>query len=373
VKRSKLLFADSERSADMLYASGFRAPDPFTLLIEPDGTSSLLLNNLEVDRGRREASVDSVESLSDWEKSAGKKAQGDVVRTIAHWLEHKGVKSVEVPLDFPFGIVHRLRKRGIKCSPCSGEMFPERAIKDAEGIRAARAAARLACKGMERAREVLQAAEIRRGGKLYWWGKRLTAELLRSEIEVAVVRAGGEARGDTICACGEQACDPHERGSGPLRAGELLIIDIFPRVRETGFFGDITRTFVKGQASDEQRLLWETCLQGQKMALKGCRPGASGLDLQNRVREFFTASGYPTEVMNSRWRGFFHGLGHGLGLEVHEAPRLASTKLAEGQVVTVEPGIYWPGIGGVRHEDTILVQEKAPSILTRFPKQLEIE
>ncbi|HRJ73253.1 MAG TPA: Xaa-Pro peptidase family protein, partial [Terrimicrobiaceae bacterium] len=186
------------------------------------------------------------------------------------------------------------------------------------------------------------------------------------------VRAGGEARGDTIVACGDLACDPHERGRGALFAHQLIILDMFPRAARTGYFGDMTRTVLRGQANDAQRRLWETCLKGQEMALAGMKPGGSGKAVHESVKAFFTECGYPTEIRDGRWQGFFHGTGHGLGLEIHESPRFALTTFRPGQILTVEPGIYLPGVGGVRHEDVALVTGKGPRVLSDFPKQLEI-
>jgi Xaa-Pro aminopeptidase len=175
-----------------------------------------------------------------------------------------------------------------------------------------------------------------------------------------------------LAAGGEQACDPHERGRGPLRGNELIILDIFPRVTASGFFGDMTRTVVRGRASEAQREMWEVCLDGQRWALKQIAPGVDGGELQDAVRDFFEEEGFPTEQVEGRWTGFFHGLGHGLGLEIHEEPRISKTTFRAGQVMTVEPGIYVPGIGGVRHEDVVVVTERGNRVLSRFPKALEV-
>ena len=168
---------------------------------------------------------------------------------------------------------------------------------------------------------------------------------MRAEIDCAVLRGGGEPA-HTIVAGGNQACDPHERGSGPLRSGELIILDVFPRHTVSGYFGDMTRTVVRGHATSEQRHLWETVRAGQQRALQGMKPGISGRILHEEVKQFFTNQGFPTQKHEGRWRGFFHGTGHGLGLELHESPRFSDTKFTRGQVLTVEPGIYWPGVGG---------------------------
>jgi Xaa-Pro aminopeptidase len=134
----------------------------------------------------------------------------------------------------------------------------------------------------------------------------------------------------------------------------------------------MTRTVVRGRANEARRRLWETCLAGQKQALKAIQPGVAGKLVQEAVKDYFQKQGYPTEQREGRWTGFFHGLGHGLGLEIHESPRIAATTFQPGQVVTVEPGIYVPGIGGARHEDVVTVTETGHQLLSRFPKELEI-
>lgn len=371
--RPKFILASSESCADLLHATRFRAPDPFPFL-EIDGKRHILLNDLEIDRGRTEAKVDSVDSWSEFEKLAGKTPwkRPAPAKVVAAWLTSKGATSVKVPRDFPLGTARDLAKHGIDLKPSRGPLYPQRALKSRPEVHAMENALRIAEAGMTRGIEVLRASRIRSDGSLSFEGHSLTSESLRIEMEGAVLRAGGEARGDTIVACGEQACDPHMRGRGPLMANSLIILDIFPRDAATGFFGDITRTVVRGKASDGMRQLWETCLQGQKIALDAIRPGADGAKIHADVKDFFTASGYPTRILNGRWQGFFHGTGHGLGLEIHEDPRFSDTTFEPGQVMTVEPGIYIPGLGGVRHEDVVLVTRAGHRLLTSLPKPFEI-
>jgi len=371
---SRLIIAASETNADILYATGFHAPDAFAFVQEPGGRTAVMLNALEIDRGRKQARVDSVEAYTDYDVIARKRKKGEptfaeVVAAFAR--KHKAAAPL-VPSDFPLGLAQSLAKAGVKVRPVVGHFWPRREFKTAGEVRALSAASRITETGMARGVEILKASRIRKDRKLDWNGVVLTAERLRAEIESAILFAGGFATGTTIVACGAQACDPHERGHGPLRAHELIILDIFPRAAKSGFYGDITRTVVRGTATDAQRRLWQTCLDGQERALKALRPGADGQAIQDGVRDFFTEQGYPTEQRDGRWRGFFHGLGHGLGLEIHEEPRIARTILQPGQVFTVEPGIYIPGIGGVRHEDVVVITERGHKLLSRFPKPLEI-
>jgi Xaa-Pro aminopeptidase len=207
-----------------------------------------------------------------------------------------------------------------------------------------------------------------RGRKLWFEGKPLTSERLKFAIEVACLDAGAVSS-NTIVAGGDQACDPHERGSGPLRANELIIIDIFPRVTRTGFYGDMTRTFLRGHASDAQRALVDAVRAAQLVAFKGIKAGVNGRDVHKSVAELFKARGYETKHSKNGSVGFFHGTGHGLGLAVHELPRLSSSGdsiLRKDAVVTVEPGLYYPGLGGCRIEDVVQVTDAAPRMLSRY-------
>jgi Xaa-Pro aminopeptidase len=373
VKRAKLIVASSEASADMLYATRFRAPDAF-VFVETQGKTAILLSDLEVDRGRREAKVDNVASYSEVEKEAqgkGKKKPA-YAKVVAKFLKHFAVRRVLTPVDFPLGLARALKKEGIRVQPADGSFWPHREIKTQEEIMALEAAMRVTEAGMARGHDVLKAAKILNDGRLSWRRRILTAEILRMEMEMAVVRAGGEARGDTIVACGELACDPHERGRGPLFANQLIVLDIFPRDSRSGYFGDLTRTVLRGTANETQRKLWETCLSGQQRAFQALKPGASGREVHEEVKAFFAEAGYPTQIKDGRWQGFFHGTGHGLGLEIHEEPRFAAATFRPGQVFTVEPGIYWPGVGGVRHEDVVVITAREHRLLSDFPKQLEI-
>lgn len=373
VKLPRLIIAASDSNADMLYATEFRVPDPF-LFIEKDGHTIVLLSDLEVDRGRREAQVDAVIAYSDVEKKLRGRSRNPLAygKVAAGFLRSLGVLSAQVPADFPLGLAKELEKSGVKVAPVTGHFWPKREIKSVEELEAMKRALEMTESAMQRAFDILHVSKIKKNGELLWGGKLLTAERLRTEIETVILQHGGVAMNNSIVACGEQACDPHERGHGPLRAHELIILDIFPRSAASGFFGDLTRTVVRGQASTAQRKLWEVCLRGQKQAIKALKPGVDGGMIQDDVRMFFTKKGYPTEMRDGRWTGFFHGLGHGLGLEIHEEPRLARTILKPGQVFTIEPGIYVPGLGGVRHEDVTVVTANGAKLLSSIEKPFEI-
>jgi Xaa-Pro aminopeptidase len=366
----KLIIASSDHDADMLYATGFFVPDPF-IFLQQGNRSTTVLTDLEIDRGRKEARADRIVAYSDLSRRLKKGKDASFIEHAVAFLQERKVRRAAVPGSFPLGLAAGLEKAGIRLIPQAGLFWPQREFKTADELKLMRQALAITETGMGRGIEVLRAARIGPKKALRWNGQALTSEILRAEIDSAILHAGG-LPANTIVAGGEQACDPHERGSGPLCADELIILDIFPRSAVSGYFGDLTRTVVRGRASDAQRRLWETCLAGQKRALRAIQPGQPGKAVQDDVREFFTAQGYPTERRKGRWSGFFHGLGHGLGLEIHESPRVAATTFRPGQVVTVEPGIYIPGLGGVRHEDVITITRTGNRLLSRFPKTLEI-
>lgn len=369
---TRLIVAASETDPDMLYATLFFAPDAF-IFLEQNGKRTLVLSDLEIDRGRKQAEADEILPYSAFEKEVqGKSAKAPAYeKVLAHFLTKRNVRSAIVPANFPLGYARELESKKIRLQPADGLFWPAREAKSESELRLMRKALEITEAGMARGIEVLSRSKPGKREKLEWSGTVVTSELLRAEIDTAVLRAGG-LPANTIVAGGDQACDPHERGRGPLKANSLIIIDIFPRAAATGYYGDLTRTVLRGRASDEQRRLWETVDEGQALALKKMKPGVDGLKLHKEVKQFFTDRGYPTELRNGRQTGFFHGTGHGLGLEIHEHPRFQKTVFKAGQVLTVEPGLYYPGLGGVRIEDVVAITKSGIRMLSRFEKRLEI-
>jgi Xaa-Pro aminopeptidase len=369
-----LIVADSEHDANMLYATGLFVPDPF-IYLRAGGRPLIVMNDLEIDRARKQAPHCRAVSLSAYQQ----KLRRDGVKSpryahvIRQILREQKTRRAVVPDNFPFGLARDLKKLGIKLKP-RASFFPRREIKSADEVRKISAALTMAEVGMAEGMQALRLSKIGRNRQLIYRGLPLTSERLRAVIDCAILQACGLAA-NTIVAGGKQACDPHERGHGRLRANEPIIIDIFPRSQKTGYFGDITRTVVRGRAGEAVRKLYDTVFQGQKIALQKVSAGTSTKEIHQCVQQFFTQRGYKTGKNNGRMEGFFHGTGHGLGLEIHEEPRMGAAsrgKLKAGQVVTVEPGLYYPEIGGVRLEDVALVTTNGAKNLTRFEKVLEI-
>ena len=370
-----LMVADSEHDANMLYAVGLFVPDPF-IYLRLRGPDYIVISDLEIDRARREAPHCRILSLSAYQdklRQQGVKSPGHA-SVVAAILRERKIRRALVPPNFPLGLARELERLHIRVSTTPGNFFPRRELKRPGEVKKISAALMMAEVGMSEAMQVLRAAKIGRDRRLLYHNVPLTSEKLRSVIDCAILQANGLAA-NTIVAGGKQGCDPHERGFGPLRAHEPIIIDIFPRSQKTGYFGDITRTVVRGHASEGVRRLYDTVYRSQSIAFKKVRGGMPTREVHLAVVKFFDEQGYPTRRHNGRMEGFFHGTGHGLGLEIHEAPRMgphSNGKLAAGQVVTVEPGLYYPELGGVRLEDVALVTRNGARNLTRFEKQLEV-
>ncbi|HTH48626.1 MAG TPA: Xaa-Pro peptidase family protein [Candidatus Limnocylindria bacterium] len=370
-----LLIADSDRDADLRYATGFHATDPFIWLLTEAGSHGVF-SDLEIDRARKHSLVSRVHSLSRLRKRAvleGEEPPG-LAEIAALLCRDLAVKKVVVPARFPFGLARRLRKLGLKVRLREGGFLPEREFKHAAEVKMISAALSMAEVGMSEGILALRKAKIGKDNQLLLNGVPLTSEKLRSVIDCAVLQAGG-LPANTIVACGVHACDPHERGCGPLLAHQPIVIDIFPRSIRTGYFGDITRTVVRGRASDAVRRQYAAVRAAQELAFGLLRHGTPAAEVHAAVERHFRDEGFRTRKSGGRHTGFFHSTGHGLGLELHEAPRLSSTSLATlqtGHVVTVEPGLYYPETGGVRLEDVALVTNGHPQNLTKFEKVLEV-
>lgn len=374
-KENILIFADSERDADMFYAVNTFVPDPF-IYMRILGVNLVIVNNLEVDRLRRTAQHCVVLSLNDLVSRLGLNISKPetYAAVISSILRSREIYKIKVPSSFPVGMSFWLARYGVKVEPAQGPIFPEREFKTQREIQYIQESLSIAEAGMAAAQKVLRSSSIDKNNILRYQGGILTAEKLRSIIETTMLAAGGLAT-HTIVAPGVQACDPHEEGYGPIKAHEPIIIDIFPRSKHSGYFGDITRTFIKGRAAEPAKKLYETVALAQTTAINMVKPGVRAKLIHEAVEKIFEQNGFKTGKMNGYIQGFFHSTGHALGLEIHEEPRINKTTdavLKPGHVITIEPGLYYRDIGGVRLEDVVLVTDHGHENLTRFPKVFEV-
>ena len=373
---SRLIYAASESCADLLYESGFQAPDP-CLWYEAAGQRGMVVSALEYGRARAQARTGVEVICSDNLKQRFALKRQPEYSALAQVLaisKALGQNHWSVPYDFPLGLAQALTRRRIRLSP-KRDFAPGRLCKNALEQQAIAAAVELAEKGLARAEEVLRQSRIGSDQLLYWQEEPLSAERLRAEIDGVILQAGGLAQG-TICAPGLQGAAPHERGSGPIAANVPIVLDIFPRHTASGYYGDLSRTLVRGKAADCVWQAFDAVHEAQKRALQSLRAGISGKEVHELVEQCFSERGFVTLVEGvDQPCGFFHSTGHGLGLEIHEQPSLSRRyvdALQSGQVLTVEPGLYYPEWGGVRIEDVAVICEEGHRNLTKAAVYLEI-
>ncbi|OGX06356.1 MAG: Xaa-Pro aminopeptidase [Omnitrophica bacterium RIFCSPLOWO2_12_FULL_50_11] len=372
-EEATLIIAASERDSNLYYATGFLAPDPF-IFAEIRGRKIVLMSELELDRARREAEADEVIPTG---KITAKLKRAGVTPITAAEMVHalfreRRVKCVLVPSDFPIEHADALRKKGYKIRFKPDPFYSERTIKNKKEVAAITQTLRHTERAVREAVHVLTKARIK-GRYLMYKGKRLTAETLKQIINVSLMESGCIAA-HTIVSSGRQCVDPHHQGSGPLPAHESIVMDVFPRATASRYFADMTRTVVRGKAGEKLKKMYRAVKEGQEIAFRQIRDGADGKKIHDAILHQFEKLGFPTGQIDGRMQGFFHGTGHGVGLDIHEPPRISSVChiLRAGQVVTVEPGLYYLDAGGVRLEDMVLVTKNGCKNLSRFPKVLEI-
>lgn len=353
----------SSTDPDMRYLTRFQTTDPVIYLKRPGERGLVVVPQMEYARAAAESAFapitraeaglfthwkDPSERWSAMAAAIAGLAQGDVL----------------VPPSFPIALARDLEGH-CRVLIDEGTVQRRRAIKvqaEVQEIRAVQGANEAA---MAAAVAMIRAAEIR-DGLLVYGGETLTAERVRAECHRTLLAHGCRAS-DTIVASAEQSAQPHQRGAGPLKADLPIVIDIFPEDELSGYFADMTRTVVKGDPPEEVVAMFGAVRDAKALALERIRGGVPGAEIHQAVVDLFAERGYPAGAS-----GFTHNLGHGVGLEVHELPSLGpgGGALEPGNVVTVEPGLYLPDIGGVRLEDLGLVTETGFENFTRFPEEL---
>ncbi len=369
---AQLLFASTHHSSDIYYLCKLSVPDPF-IALKLNGKTYAVFNALEYSRAQKEAQVDHILSLEELSQEAKKKFPQLVSKVshtalLVHHLTQKlRIKKLAVPTDFPAGLAFELQSLDHRIAAQPNPFLPERVIKSDLELKYIREGNKASAAGIAAAERILRESVIK-GKKLFYKGTVLTSEILRTAINIACLEAGAVSS-DTIAAGGIQACDPHCIGSGPLYANELIIVDVFPKMIKNHYNGDMTRTFLKGKPNEAQKKLVATVQKAQKAAFAQLKEGVTGNQVHQTVVDFFEAHGYTTAKKNNVYTGFFHGTGHGLGLDVHELPRVGSTghePFKSGMVITIEPGLYYPEIGGVRIEDVASIEKDGYKKLSSY-------
>lgn len=376
-----LMYADGD-DATQRYLTDFFAPDPF-VTVYIDGNVHVLVSPGEYEQALTESRADSITSLAKYDVMRRYRKHGRYeafLLAFIDFLTELNIENASVPTDFPIGVGDRLRKEGFTVVPETadltyGGIFAEiRATKTGEEIEYLQRAQTANEAAMRTVEGLLSQATVD-DNVLYHDESVLTVERLKTELEMELLRQGCVLQ-ETILACGADAAEPHNLGSGPIRAGETIVVDIFPQDKQTKYFGDMTRTFLKGTPSGDVREFYDLTLEAQEAALDAIEAGTSGEAVYNAACEIFESAGYLTlRSDDAPETGFISLLGHGVGLSVHEPPTLGPNggELKPGHVVTVEPGLYDPNVGGVRIEDLVVVTEEGYQNLNEYPKELVVE
>jgi Xaa-Pro aminopeptidase len=373
-----LIYGDSFRSADMRHAVPLGVPDPF-LYAEQNGTQHVFTSSMEAVRLRDLGlfEVHTGEELgSDELLESGLGSREIEAQLALRAVAAVGVKRASVPQNFPVWLADRLRADGVELDVDQDLFDDRRRAKTEAQLAGMRRAQRAAEAAMDACRELLRRSEIR-GDELLLDGEQLTVERVKADMNAAFA-AHDTTADEYIVAPGAQGAVGHDMGSGPIRPSTPLVVDIFPRDNASAVYTDMTRTFVVGDVPDDVHEWHRLCKEALDRAVTEIRAGADCRAVFDGTCELFEAAGEPTQRTKKPGEtlsdGFFHGLGHGVGLEVHEEPsmgRLAEKKLVAGDVVTVEPGLYRAGYGGVRLEDIVLVTETGAEVITDYPYDLE--
>ncbi|MDK2916076.1 MAG: Xaa-Pro aminopeptidase [Euryarchaeota archaeon] len=354
----------SSIDANVRYLTRFRTTDPVVYIQKPGERGMIVVPQMEHERAVRESTA-AVVTRADAGYLDYIKAGEPRWRATAHMIADLAGGPVLVPANFPLALARELESFQPVVLDERGAVEAMRAVKTPEEIERIRSVQRATEAAMERGIALIRSS-VPRGGVLYRNGAPLTSEAVRAEMHTYLLAQG--YRGvDTIVSCGLDTALPHSPGTGPLRENEPIVIDIFPQDELTGYHADMTRTVVKGEPSPEVREMYEAVRDAKANAASMLRAGAVGADLYRATVEFFRDRGYESNA-----QGFIHSLGHGVGLEVHEEPSLGPQggALVAGNVVTIEPGLYYPGTGGVRLEDMGAVTETGFDRFTQYGEEL---
>lgn len=369
-----LMVSESAHNADMYYATKFLAHDSFIYLNTK--SERLIVSDMELGRARKESRVKQVIPTSKYSimEKLRKHKDPDAAycEVILEFLRSEKVKRIAVPYNFPVQLADCMRKEGLEVNPIKSPFQKLREVKKAHEIKAIEKAQRAGEKALAEALKALKNASIKRG-VLRQGSKPLEAEDVRAIIERSLLSQGCEAA-DVIVACGKGSADPHWKGEGELLADQPIVIDMVPRSKKERYYSDMTRTVMLGKPSEELKDMYHAVMDAQAAAIKNIKAGVTGSDIHNVVCDLFEERGYETSRGKSSefTEGFIHSTGHGVGLDIHEAPSLGESgkELKAGSVVTVEPGLYYKKIGGVRLEDVVAVTRTGCKNLTMFEKNL---
>lgn len=373
---SYLIVSESAHNADMYYATGFLAHDSFIYL--NSGDEKLLISDMELGRAKNESKIKNVVPISKYNLMGKLREKKDIDTAycdmIMEFLQSANVEKLAVPYSFPVQLADCLRTEGLDVIPIKSPFRQMRDIKTEFEISAIGKSQKAGEKALAEGILAIKNARIK-DGVLMNGDTPLLTEDIRAIIEMSLLGAGYETP-DLIIACGQGSSDPHWHGEGELRENEPIVIDMVPRSKTERYYSDMTRTVMRGEPSQELTDMYSAVLDSQIAAITGIKAGVTGSDIHNIVCDVLEERGYETArgKTGEFTEGFIHSTGHGVGLDIHEGPNISENgkELGAGSVVTVEPGLYYKHIGGVRLEDVIVVTQSGCKNLTTFEKKLVI-
>jgi len=371
---AKVIIDSPARNSSLIYITNYYCLDPF-IFVEYKNKKIGWLPSTEFENAKKKSSLNKIYNLSEEYKAlsiANKKCLPSNI--LLKWLIKNNIKKIVVPYNFPLFEADNLRNNDIDVLSLEEPFYESRVSKNQNEIEFIKENSRKNSHIMKSVYNILAESKITNNKMLKYNGELLTSEALQNFILNQFIN--NDLISDTvIVAVGDQGCFPHEHGSGYIYADKSIIVDIFPKSRKNLYYTDMTRTFCKGKASYELKKIYNTVYEAQKLGIELIQKNADGKKIHNLIQNYFKKQGFKTRVINGILQGFIHGTGHGLGLDCHELPYISANGniLPENAIVSVEPGLYYLGIGGVRIEDLVVVRDKYAENLTLFEKKLEIE
>lgn len=372
INSDALLMIGNSDNTDLYYVSNFISMDSYTY-IQTNSSEILFVPDMELNRAKIESRISDIRTISKYKNKKQKYKDFDIAYcdALIEIFKQEQIKKISVLRDFSFFFANRLKEAGFEIIAIESPFKKMRAKKNDLEIKMITAVQNACDSAMEVAINMIENS-TEKNAMLYYKNEVLTSESIRTAIEYKLLEFGCNSE-NTIVACGEKSSNPHWAGTGALAPNESIVIDIFPRSKTFKYYADMTRTVCKGTPSKELNDMYDAVLFAQTKALELVKPGINCSEIHNAVCDVFERKGYETIKNNSKI-GYIHSTGHGVGLDIHELPNVGNTdvSLEVGNIITIEPGLYYPNIGGIRIEDLVVVTENGCNNLTKYKKQFVV-
>jgi Xaa-Pro aminopeptidase len=378
-RTTTVLAGIAANNATLFHRVRFIAPDAAVIIDFANGTSVFIVRDIEMDRARKDVRADRVCCAAEFEPEGGLSGDRDtaLAQAAAECLRRAGEESVTVDRSLPYLYAHCILQAGIEIEYSETLGVEERRIKKREEIEHLRHAQKITGEAMSFACRAIATARPDRDGILHHDGGVLSSERVRSMITAFLIERGFSNAHDSIVVTIPHVADCHHFGAGPLKANLPVIVDIFPMDNATRYHGDMTRTVVCGEPSDELRRMHAAVCEAKATGCAALRPGTTGEAVHQATAAEIERHGFSIVRGDAQHDQIVptmrHGTGHGIGLEVHEPILLdhGGGKVLQGEVFTVEPGLYSATLGGVRVEDMVAVTAAGHEVLSPVHEGLD--